>query len=319
MSIPGPSSPLGPLDDDGAIMMDLWWRGDPETIRGQVAYQPQALLSQKRDATVYLGHWIDPDGASHQVAVKRTQPGSFPLHLFRENLIKQVCLWSQLTHDHLLPLFGIASLVEAMGVTLYVVTPFMSNGDAVRFLALNPQADRARMLVQVASALVYLHTPSASHEAAIMHGDINGANILIDGHGTAFLTDFSLLRILRNSQLGKDEKWNVASHETNRYDVNRFTAPELLFVDAQTPKTPANDVWAFGMLIYQLYSGELPFAGWQEPRFYVAVAAGNRPDQPQNCPGDVWSIALCCLRHDPATRPSAASVLSLLQSYLDRT
>ena len=101
-----------------------------------------------------------------------------------------------------------------------------------------------------------MHTPAKS-KGIFVHGDIKGVslfvrhtcsryqnNVLISKRGEAFLADFGLTRLYEVKD--GSEITSLAA-----VGASRFKAPELLLDDA-SKKTPATDVWAFGMLIYQV-------------------------------------------------------------------
>ncbi|EQC31903.1 TKL protein kinase [Saprolegnia diclina VS20] len=100
-----------------------------------------------------------------------------------------------------------------------------------------------------------------------------------------------------------------------------WTAPEVLAGDS--PPSPASDVYAFGILMTELDTFQLPFADYDfddEVALAVAVVDGGlRPTLRDDC--DVWyrNLVGLCVDADPLNRPTAAYLVELLQELLDDT
>jgi len=185
--------------------------------------------------------------------------------------------------------------------------PFMENGNSLEYIQQHPGHDRTALLSQVADALTYLHCPTAT-KCALVHGDLKGENVLISADGYALLADFGFSNSL-NSTGGIREP----ERQTRVPGTIRFQAPELLFHQPVPHKTPQSDVWAFGMLIYQIYSGRVPFHKLNDGSFYVALHMRKRPTKPRGCPPAVWAIAKACFAEDPAGRPTMEVVRDRLR------
>ncbi|KAF8595317.1 kinase-like protein, partial [Ceratobasidium sp. AG-I] len=114
-----------------------------------------------------------------------------------------------------------------------MVAPLMVNGNLLAYIKKTPAADRCLLSIQIAEGLVYLHS------SATIHGDLKGLNVLIDGKGTAKLTDFGNV-LLEHYSLQFTTTTTKSSHSI------RWTAPELL-LDEGTYSMEA-DVYALGMV-----------------------------------------------------------------------
>ena len=147
---------------------------------------------------------------------------------------------------------------------------------------------------QVASGL------AASHARGILHRDLKPANVMLDGQGQARITDFGLAV-------------SGAAGETDLAGTPAYLAPERL---ADEPATEQSDLYALGLLLYELFTGQRPFmakslADWRRAH------SEQTPSAPSTHSGEidpaVERLVMQCLEKDPARRPrSAAQVLMAL-------
>ena len=82
-------------------------------------------------------------------------------------------------------------------------------------------------------------------------------------------------------------------------------APELLL--GRSLNTDASDVYAFGVLVYEMFSGEEPYEGEDPAEVLQLVcdkAVNKRPEMPKNCPAQISSLMRDCLVYNPEERPT---------------
>lgn len=101
-------------------------------------------------------------------------------------------------------------------------------------------------------------------------------------------------------------------------------SPELIDPEESDPSkgmpTRKSDCYALGMVIYEVLTGEVPFARWSVHLFLVKVLKGVRPDRPRGAqvPDGVWETLRRCWEHRPNDRPSLDAVLRCLQDVAPR-
>jgi len=189
----------------------------------------------------------------------------------------------------------------------------MENGTIVHFLAQNPDQDRVTLVLDVAQGLEYLHTMNPH----IIHGDLKGANILITSSHRACLADFGLStsgesRILKHSS---------GSH-TRITGTVRWQAPELLISESDDFESPnrntcACDIYSFGCVCYEVFSGQVPLHEVSEWIVPVVVNQGRRPLRPSHdiclrrgLDNDMWNLMEACWQMEPSSRPTAGEVVA---------
>ena len=141
-------------------------------------------------------------------------------------------------------------------------------------------------------------------------------NILINNNGQACLTDFGLLTI------ASDEPTITSSIGAT---TAQWTSPELLvpnqFGLKESRPTKASDCYALGMVIYEVLSGQTPFAHYSNLAIVQKILDGERPGRPQGEQGawiadNIWWILEHCWKPQPSDRISAEAVLLGLEGNI---
>ena len=142
------------------------------------------------------------------------------------------------------------------------------------------------------------------------------ANILIGEDGNALLADFGLLTLI------SDPTNPTASSSYVSAGTMRWMSPELLDPDQFGPKdgrpTKESDRYALGMVIYEVLSGQLPFASYREYVVMRKVIEGERPERPRGEEGarfsdNLWRTLQQCWTQEPKGRPGIEAILECLE------
>lgn len=153
----------------------------------------------------------------------------------------------------------------------------------------------ATVVAQVADALSYLHGQG------VAHGDVKPGNLLVpaDG-GPVRLADFGVARRVGAA----DDETVRSTHATPEY-----VAPEV--VTGAVP-SPASDVYALGIVLFELLCGRSPYRGGT-PAEVLGRHATCAPVPPPGLPPVVWPVIEACLTLDPHQRPAADAVAGRLR------
>ncbi|KAF8602652.1 kinase-like protein [Ceratobasidium sp. AG-I] len=186
-----------------------------------------------------------------------------------------------------------------------MVSPWMERGNLNELNKINFVEDRFELCVQICLGLAYLHEKD-------VHGDLKGANILLSNDGVAKITDFG------NTVLQKyDLNFTQASGRT-RFS-SRWAAPEVIEGAVQCSK-PA-DVYALGMTILEIVSGQLPYAAVKRECtvIYTVAVKKELPKRPKAISSDskqgnlLWFTLESCWSFDPEVRPTALAVKEIMK------
>ncbi|MFB9339706.1 serine/threonine-protein kinase, partial [Actinoplanes octamycinicus] len=284
------NGPRSPHDDPGA-------GDDPSTVdlSGRCVGNSYVLVcpvGQGATGTVWRG--IDRT-TGEQVAVKLLHQGLLRQPKLVTRFVQERTILMMVRHENIVGVRDLFSVGESIGLVMDFV-PGGSLRDRLREQGTLPAAEAARLSAQVAAAL------TETHALSVVHRDVKPDNVLLSGSGEdarVRLTDFGIARVLDTAGL-------TTPHAI--IGTPRYMAPETI---SGGEATPAADVYALGIMLYELICGYPPFGG--EP---FAVLHGHLDDpvpRPAGMTDEVWSVVRDCLDKDPAARPAAGQLQERLR------
>jgi serine/threonine protein kinase/tetratricopeptide (TPR) repeat protein len=200
-----------------------------------------------------------------------------------------------LEHEGILPIYAVG---EHDGAPFYSMK-FAEGGTLADRLGQyrDKPRDAAALVAVLARAVGY------AHERGILHRDLKPGNVLFDGVGKPYVSDFGLARWLaRESNL---------TETFGMLGTPFYMAPEQA-VSSHTV-TASADVYSLGAILYHLLTGHPPFTG-DTPMEVLRRAAEQAVPRPRltnrSIPADVETICLKCLEKEPAWRYPAAAALA---------
>ena len=215
------------------------------------------------------------------------------VHLKRFRLEAEAA--ARLEHPGIVPIHEVG---ERDG-SCYFSMKFIEGGQLDEVVRRTPMSIRqaAELIAKVARTVHY------AHEHGILHRDIKPGNILLDAKGEPHLTDFGLARLVESE-----------SSVTQTLDVlgtPSYMAPEQA-VGNNAAISSATDVYGLGAVLYQLLTGQPPFAGGATYET-IKLLLDTEPRQPRllnpKIDRDLSTICLKCLEKDPKRRyPSALAL-----------
>jgi len=171
---------------------------------------------------------------------------------------------------------------------------------------LDAVAKREAMSIRRAVELIakVARTIHYAHEHGILHRDIKPGNILLDAKGEPHLTDFGLARLVESD--------SSVTHTLDVLGTPSYMAPEQA-VGNNAAISSVTDVYGLGAVLYQLLTGQPPFAGGTTYET-IKLLLDTEPKQPRlinpKIDRDLSTICLKCLEKDPKRRYSSALTLA---------
>ncbi|CUA68846.1 hypothetical protein RSOLAG22IIIB_03712 [Rhizoctonia solani] len=187
-----------------------------------------------------------------------------------------------------------------------LITPWMAAGSLKQHILRSSLPPPLQTCIQLANAVEYLH------KTGIVHGDIKPDNVLITDQGRTQLADFGSAITLASTL-------NFTQTSSLKF-TTRFAAPEVLKAEGCT-FTKESDIYALGMTMFNIMSGQIPFADKVEVWVIIEVIQNkgqpSRPSFSKNLQGDVardnmWDLLKWCFTYEPAARPKAGQVKGAL-------
>ena len=211
----------------------------------------------------------------------------------------EILLSAGLQHPHIVP---VHSAGEVSGAP-YFVMPFVE-GESLRARLRDrgalPVGEATRVLRDVATALHY------AHGRGIVHRDLKPENVMLSG-GSAVVLDFGVAKALADgSGSARGENLTAAGFAVG---TPRYMAPEQIAGDPGLDHRA--DIYAFGVLAFELLAGETPFDGSPSEllrRHLVETATSIATLRPA-VPESLSALVASCLEKDPSRRPASAAVL----------
>ncbi|TNM99552.1 hypothetical protein fugu_012585 [Takifugu bimaculatus] len=248
---------------------------------------------------VYRGTWTD-----QEVAVKAArQDPDEDITATASSVKQEAKLFSMLQHPNIIKLEGVC-LEEP---NLCLVMEYARGGTLNRALTGRriPPHILVNWAVQIARGMQYLHEEAV---VSIIHRDLKSSNILLlekienddIGRKTLKITDFGLAR-----EWHKTTKMSAAG-------TYSWMAPEVI---KSSLFSKGSDVWGYGVLLWELLTGEVPYRGIDG----LAVAYGVAVNKltlpiPSTCPEPFAKLMEECWDQDPHVRPSFSCILEQLSA-----
>ncbi|KAH7667536.1 Dual-specificity kinase protein [Dioscorea alata] len=207
-------------------------------------------------------------------------------------------------HKHILQFNGIC-IQDNHG--LCVVTRLMEGGSVHDVIQKNKKMackDVIKIALDVAEGLMFMN------HHGVAYRDLNTHRILLDWQGNACLGDMGIVTSCRN--VGE-----VTEYETAGY---RWLAPEIIAGDPESvSETWMSNVYSFGMVIWEMVTGEAAYSSYSPVQAAVGIAAcGLRPDIPKDCPQVLRSLMSKCWNNCPSKRPQFSEIISILSKHSNK-
>ncbi|XP_050267796.1 serine/threonine-protein kinase STY46-like isoform X9 [Quercus robur] len=259
---------------------------------------PSSLIYEKKIVSVSFCDLYKGTFCYQDVAIKVLRAEHMNENMQRE-FTQEVIMMREIQHKNVVQFIGACTRPPS----LCIVMEYMSGGSIHDFLHKQKNVfthpDLIRVAIDVSKGMKYLHHNN------IIHRDLKAANLLMDGNGVVKISDFGIARMQAQS--------GVMTAETGTY---RWMAPEVI---EHKPYDHKVDVFSFGVLLWELLTGKLPYEQLSPLQAAVGVVQkGLRPIIPKQTPQKLGELLERCWQQDPSSRPEFSEILEILQHMAKR-
>ncbi len=224
----------------------------------------------------------------------------------RRRFAREAQIIAQLHHPHILPLIEFG---DERGI-LYLVMPFIEGGTLTSYLrrALPDLNEVAAIYLQLLDAVEY------AHEEGLIHRDIKSSNVLLDlrrsGPPYVYLADFGLVRTSQQAELEQEGRPIPLEQVPG---TPHYMAPE----QTRGIVTTSTDIYALGVLLYQMLVGELPYNDPDEVKvikMHLYAPIPSPCDRDASIPFELGEVVQTAMAKRPEARYS--NVAELREAFL---
>ncbi|KAM7260417.1 hypothetical protein ACFE04_016158 [Oxalis oulophora] len=251
------------------------------------------LIFENKVASGSYGDLYRGTYCSQEVAVKVLKPERVNPDMLKD-FAQEVYIMRKIRHKNVVQFIGACTRPP----NLCIVTEFMARGSIYDFLHKHKGVFKLPSLLKVAidvsKGMNYLHQNS------IIHRDLKTANLLMDENEVVKVADFGVARVQAQS--------GVMTAETGTY---RWMAPEVI---EHRPYDHKADVFSFGIVLWELLTGELPYKYLTPLQAAVGVVQKElRPSIPKSTHPKLAQLLEKCWQQDPTLRPNFSEITVILQ------
>jgi serine/threonine-protein kinase len=231
-----------------------------------------------------------------RIVALKTLRGEAESPAFQARFDQETRAAARLNHPHIVPIYDVGMHQGRPWYTMALLT----GGNLAEHRGRYFDDSRAVLLLMERTARAVQY----AHEQGVLHRDLKPSNVLLDESGEPHVSDFGLAK-LRDADVELTQTGTVLG-------TPAYMAPEQ--ADGRTRQIgPGTDVWALGVILYELLTGRRPFVGEnsEEVKRHIREEQPPRPRKlRRSLSRDVEAVLLTCLEKDPARRYASAGALA---------
>ncbi|KYR01119.1 Kelch repeat-containing protein [Tieghemostelium lacteum] len=275
------------------ILDDIWFVNTvtlPITSSVQMVAYPDIKIEKEigkgHFSKVWRGTWKGKDVAVKKINIIKEKGKEEIMNEFKS----EVELLGTLQHPNLVTCYGYSLN------PMCIVMEFLPTGNLFELIHAREHKLDSTLILQfafdIARGMQHLHSRS------IIHRDLKSSNLLLDKHFNVKIADLGIARETSFTQT------------MTTIGTVAWTAPEILRHESYNQKA---DVYSYAIVIWELLTGEEPYAGMPAMNAGILVASKElRPELPENCDPNWKKLVSMCWAEDPNKRPSFEDITNYL-------
>ena len=182
-----------------------------------------------------------------------------------------------------------------------IIYPYIPTGSL--YAALHSNVQRLSYVQRLMIARETAFCFKVFHDMGRVHGHLTSHNVLIDCHFNAIVTD-----------LGLDHLKKYCGITTGYINKSAWTSPQLLGEggDVVTKASKSDDIYSFGIVLWEIITGEVPFPSISLKQLKIMITEGFRPGIPRETDKDIAELLKSCWNIEPSSRPSFDLIFNTL-------
>ena len=216
----------------------------------------------------------------------------------KKDTFNEVLILKKVNHSNIIKFLDVFKTSKPIN-TLNIVTEYADDGDLSQKIEKLKQKkspftekEILNYLTQICLALNHIH------KKKIIHRDLKSGNIFLTKSGLVKLGDFGISKGFKNT-------WEKAK---TMVGTPYYLSPEI--INGQ-PYDSKNDIWALGVMIYEMMSFKKPFNANSLPALSLRILRGVYQPPPSYYSKDLINLVKMCLNLEPKKRPSAEMILKM--------
>ena len=216
----------------------------------------------------------------------------------KDETLNEVIILRKVDHSNIIKFLDVFTRTKPNN-SLNIVTEYADGGDLSQKLKRLKhkkipltEKEILNYLVQICLALNHIH------KKKIIHRDLKSGNVFLTKSGLVKLGDFGISKGFKNT-------WEKAQ---TKVGTPYYLSPEIINCK---PYDSKSDIWALGVLIYEMMTFKMPFNASSLPSLSLKIIKGYYQAPPPSYSKDLIELVKKCLSLEPNNRPSAESILKL--------
>ncbi len=286
------------LNGDGVSFTKTIQTGMKDFIPGAIFAERYKILGELGKGGMGIVYRAEDTKLKRTVALKFLPPEFTRDQEAKERFIREAQAAAALDHPNICTVYEVDEQEGQAYISMAYIEGY-SLRDRLKKAPLGTE-DSLDIAIQIGEGL------EEAHKKGIVHRDVKSANIMVDERGVAKIMDFGLAKVVGGSLITK---------ESTTMGTVAYMSPEQTRGEAVDHRT---DIWSFGVVLYEMLSGQLPFQGERETSIMYSIVhekpAALKKINP-DIPADLERVISRSLEKKPESRySSSGEILKDLKS-----